>query len=75
MEWWLWLMFAIVGVIMLWGAISPRGQWNTLAAWSYRNAEANEPSDASYLVTRVVNIVGLLVLAGLVYAIVQGPPA
>jgi len=71
--WWLWLILAIFGVIMLWGAISPRGQWNTLSAWAYRNAEANEPSDASYMVTRIVNIVGLLVLAGLAYAIVQGP--
>ncbi len=73
--WWLWLIFAIFGAIMLWGAISPRGQWNTLSAWAYRNAEANEPSDASYMVTRIVNIVGLLVLAGLIYAIMQGPPA
>jgi hypothetical protein len=73
--WWLWLIFAVFGVIMLWGAISPRGQWNTLSAWAYRNAEANEPSDASYMVTRIVNVVGLLVLAGLIYAIVQGPPS
>ncbi len=73
--WWLWLIFAIFGAIMLWGAISPRGQWNTLSAWAYRNAEANEPSDASYMVTRIVNIIGLLVLAGLIYAIMQGPPA
>jgi hypothetical protein len=74
MEWWLWAFLAVVGALMLWGAISPRGQWNTLSAWAYRNAEANEPSDASYMVTRIVNIVGLLVLAGLAYAIVQGPP-
>jgi hypothetical protein len=74
MEWWLWAFLAVVGALMLWGAISPRGQWNTLSAWAYRNAEANEPSDASYMITRVVNIVGLLVLAGLAYAIVQGPP-
>jgi hypothetical protein len=74
MEWWLWAFLAVVGALMLWGAISPRGQWNTLSAWAYRNAEANEPSDASYMVTRIVNIVGLMVLAGLAYAIVQGPP-
>ncbi len=72
--WWLWVILAIVGVLMLWGAISPRGQWNALSAWAYRNAEANEPSDASYAVTRVVSIVGLLVLLGLAYVIVQGPP-
>ena len=56
------LLLAPVIALLLWGAISPRSQWQRLFAWSYRNPEANEPSDAAYALTRVVNIVILGVL-------------
>ncbi|WP_436535963.1 hypothetical protein [Actinoplanes sp. HUAS TT8] len=59
------LLVVLVPVValLLWGAISPRSQWRTLFAWRYRNPEANEPSDAVYLLTRLGNIamIGLLV--------------
>ncbi|AEV84621.1 hypothetical protein ACWT_3598 [Actinoplanes sp. SE50] len=49
--------------LLLWGVISPRSQWQKLFAWGYRNPEANEPSDAAYMLTRIGNVVMLGVLA------------
>jgi hypothetical protein len=60
MSWWAWAIFFVVGALAVWGAISPRTQWNTLSAWQYRNPEANEPSDTAYAVTRVLNVIGLI---------------
>ena len=71
MAWWAWIIFFAVAVLAVWGAISPRSQWNTLSAWQYRNPDANEPSDAAYALTRVVNVIGLigvLIMLGLLIA-------
>jgi len=72
MAWWAWAILILVGVLGVWGAISPRSQWNTLSAWQYRNPDANEPSDTAYAVTRVVNIVGLIGLVIMFALLIAG---
>lgn len=52
-----------VAALLLWGVISPRSQWQKLSSWRYRNPEAAEPSDLSYLLTRLGNIATLALLA------------
>jgi hypothetical protein len=42
------LMIPIV-TLLIWGAVSPRSQWQRLVAWRYRHPEANEPSDSAYM--------------------------
>ncbi|MDX3104965.1 DUF6199 family natural product biosynthesis protein [Nonomuraea angiospora] len=56
---WSWMM-VILAVFFVPLVISPRWVWG-LTAWMYRNPEANEPSEAAHMVTRVVAIVMLVV--------------
>lgn len=58
------LVLALAVLMLLWSLISPRSQWRILKSWTYRNPEANEPSDAAYGLTRIGALVGLLVLFG-----------
>lgn len=56
-----WFIFASLFVIPLglWGVINPQSQWRSLSAWQYRNPDANEPSDASYALSRFGSLIGL----------------
>jgi hypothetical protein len=56
------LLLVPVVALLVWGVISPRSQWRVLQAWSYRNPEANEPSDAVYTLTRIIGVVLIVVL-------------
>ncbi|MFG2042891.1 DUF6199 family natural product biosynthesis protein [Dactylosporangium sp. NPDC048998] len=56
------LSFILLLALLLWGVISPESQWRTLQAWSYRNPEANEPSDTAYTLTRIGSAIALAVL-------------
>ena len=70
MDWGLVLFFgiaAVAAVMALWAIISPRGQWNALQSWAFRNADANEPSDAAYALTRLGGVVVLgMIVVGVV---------
>ncbi|MDR6319019.1 hypothetical protein [Actinoplanes couchii] len=71
------LLLVPIVALSLWGLISPRSQWRVLASWSYRDPAANEPSDAAYLGTRLVNlvIIGCLVWATVGLANLEKPGA
>ncbi|WP_020579875.1 DUF6199 family natural product biosynthesis protein [Actinopolymorpha alba] len=43
-----------------WAVVAPRSQWRLLSSWQYRDPKANEPSDASYLVARVMGVGGII---------------
>lgn len=61
-------------LILLWAAISPESMWSTTSAWQYRDPEANEPSDAAYAMQRVGAVLGLVLIAILVLAVVNRDP-
>lgn len=66
----LWFLLIPAG-ILAWMAISPQGFWRTTSAWSFRNPEANEPSDAGYMMQRVSAIFGLAMLLAVVIFVPQ----
>ncbi|MBB2991257.1 hypothetical protein FHR72_002741 [Mycolicibacterium iranicum] len=49
----------LVGGVMVW---KPRALWWAFESWKFRNPEANEPSDAAYMMTRLSGV-GLVVLS------------
>lgn len=61
------VLLVAAGIILLWGAISPRSQWWAFNGWAFRNPDANEPSDAAYTVLRVASIALLLLVILLGY--------
>lgn len=67
----MWWVLVIPGLFLLWTVISPRSVWQTMASWSYRNPEANEPSDAGYAMQRVGAVIGLIVII-VVLAVLPG---
>ncbi|MFD2077731.1 hypothetical protein SAMN05421678_12724 [Actinopolymorpha cephalotaxi] len=46
--------------LAVWSVIAPRSQWQLLSSWQYRHPEANEPSDASHMLTRVGGVAAIL---------------
>ena len=62
LPWWFWVVIVVLIVIFLWSVISPRSQWRVLQSWTFRDAEANEPSDAAYTLTRVAGVVVIIVI-------------
>ena len=57
------VVIASVVLVFLWGLVSPRSQWKVLAAWSYRNPQADEPSSLAFGVQRVISGIGVLFFA------------
>jgi hypothetical protein len=57
-------------LLLLWGALAPRGNWSSLMAWSTADPRAAEPGSTSYFVRRLLFVFGLLGLAGLGTAVV-----
>ena len=47
---------------LLWNIIDPRGMWEKLSSWQFRDPEANEPSDAAFDVQRLISLISLSVL-------------
>lgn len=54
------VVIASVVLVFLWGLISPRSQWKVLAAWTYRQPEADEPSAFAFGVQRVISGIGVV---------------
>lgn len=59
---WLIIVGVIAGAICLWGIISPQSLYWKGNAWQYRNPEANEPSNASYGITRIASVFTLVAI-------------
>ncbi len=43
----------------MWALLAPRSQWFVFASWSYRDTLSHEPSDATYLLYRIVAALGI----------------
>lgn len=59
-----------VGIIFVWGFLSPRTQWRALVSWSYRDPYLNEPTGFAYILYRgiaMVGIAGMVISGVLVY--------
>lgn len=61
---------AATALLLLWGALAPRGNWSSLMAWSTSDPRAAEPGWTSYFFRRLIFLFGLLGLAGLGTAVV-----
>jgi len=55
-------LLAALAALTVWGAISPRGQWRVLAAWTRREPYASEPGPVSVGIHRGVAIVASVAL-------------
>jgi hypothetical protein len=53
------IVLVSIGLVLLWGLVSPRSQWLVLMSWSYRDHRADEPSGSAYLVYRLVAALGI----------------
>ena len=62
LPWWFWVVIVALIVVFLWSVISPRSQWRVLQSWTFRDADANEPSDAAYTLTRIAGVVVIIVI-------------
>ncbi len=54
------IVLVSLGIVFLWGLVSPRSQWRVLASWSYRDPYLNEPTGIVYGIYRVVAVIGIL---------------
>lgn len=56
-----------LGVLFLWGFLSPRSQWRVFVSWSYRDPYRNEPTGGVYGIYRIVSLIGIsaMVLSGI----------
>ncbi|MHA6669076.1 cytochrome c oxidase subunit II [Homoserinimonas sp. A447] len=73
------VVIASVVFVFLWGLFSPRSQWKVLAAWSYRNPQADEPSSFAFAVQRVISGIGVIFFGaigavGVVQYLAELPP-
>ncbi len=62
-----------LGIIFLWGFLSPRTQWRVLISWSYRDPYLHEPTGFAYALYRVIAIIGIasMVMSGVLVNQVQ----
>ncbi|MCC6270836.1 MAG: hypothetical protein IT190_06130 [Microbacteriaceae bacterium] len=66
------IVLVSLGIVFLWGLLSPRSQWRVLVSWSYRDPYRNEPTGIVYGLYRVIAVIGIasMVVSGvLVYRV------
>lgn len=56
------LFLLVLLPFLLWNIIDPRGMWEKLSSWQFRDPEANEPSDAAFDMQRLISLISLIVL-------------
>lgn len=56
------ILFGLFGLLALWTLISPGSVYWALTAWQYKDPDANEPSDAAYMMSRIGALITLIVL-------------
>lgn len=62
-----WVIGAITGglaLVLLWGLLRPRSLWQALVGWSVTDVHRQEPGGGSYLLRRLLCLLGLAGLAG-----------
>lgn len=52
--------------LLIWGIAAPRSMWEVLHSWQYKNPEKNEPSEASFALTRVTSVFALVFLVAMI---------
>lgn len=66
MGWVFGILAATLGIVFLWGVLSPRSQWRALSAWSVADEHAHEPGGAAYGWRRLLSAIGLLSVGAVV---------
>jgi hypothetical protein len=64
------VFLGLVAIPLIWTAISPRGLWTTVARSQYKNPDAVEPSESSFVLGRIVAIIALGVMAWVIWSLV-----
>lgn len=64
------LIFVPLGLVMI---FKPKPMWWALSSWKFKNPEANEPSEAGYLMTRLSGIMTIGVAIFLVMLTARTP--
>lgn len=54
---------AMLGAVLLWGLVAPRSLWRVIEGWSVVNTHRHEPGGGSYLIRRLLCLLGLAGLA------------
>lgn len=65
MSWVFGALAITLGLILLWGVLSPRSQWRATMSWSASDPYRSEPGGAAYGVRRLISGLGLIVLLGI----------
>lgn len=65
MSWVFGALAITLGLILLWGVVSPRSQWRATMSWSASDPYRSEPGGAAYGVRRLISGLGVLVLLGI----------
>ncbi|MEO7349590.1 MAG: hypothetical protein ABIW32_07015 [Terrimesophilobacter sp.] len=67
------IILVSLGIVFLWGFLSPRTLWRALMSWSYRDPYLHEPTGFAYVLYRVVAVIGIasMVVSGMLVYRVQ----
>ena len=67
-------LIVVIGFGLAW-AVAPREMWRITQGWQYKNSEANEPSDAAYMMQRISAIVAIVVIVISIVALILNQKA
>ena len=58
-------LLGLLGLLFLWGVVSPRTQWHVMIGWSRSDSRSSEPGSVAYATSRVLSLVGLIVISAM----------
>lgn len=60
------ILYIVIAIVLITNIINPRILWY-LDSWKYKGAKKEEPSFSYLLVCRILSLIGLIILAMLLY--------
>lgn len=75
MGWGLWVVTCVLGALLVWGLVAPRGMWRSVVGWSVADRYRDEPGGAAYGIRRVLAGIGVLGLIAVAAVGISGAAA